>query len=288
MKPLRFVGKDDYISTEQGEYLTPSAIRTVRRAFVGRKLIPVENVPAETQVYVYDVISEMSGARIDPTYPGREVLDVPLKTRSKANINNIHHEFEIRKADLDAARMSGEPLSTTASDLAAYQVGWLLDKYIILGTTIEGTKINGLYAAAANSEATSLDWTTVANIITSINNAIALMVADHMYRPYNLLINATQEADLSQLVGSGPSAYRNWVEQRIGGAIYTSEGITAGTGLLLKADPVDMYKLVIAEDITVKTEQENLRAGEGLFGKVYTRCVPVVPQPNALCKLTTI
>ncbi len=68
---------------------------------------------------------------------------------------------------------------------------------------IEGSgTINWLDAAAGNSEATSLSWGTATNIPLSINATIALLVADHIYRPYNLLLNPTQEGYAMALIAN--------------------------------------------------------------------------------------
>jgi uncharacterized linocin/CFP29 family protein len=288
MKQLRYVGKDEPLQPEQGVALLPSAIKIARRDFVGRKLLPIRYIDPDTQVFGYDVLTEMSAARIDPKYPGMETLDIVNLTRTPVNIPIMHKEFEIPKADLDASRQRGLPLNTTYSDAATYQVGLLEDKLLMIGSTTEGVVINGLYNAAGNADNTNYDWATVANIITSINAAMALMADDHINRPYNLLIPPEADGHLAVLVNNGPSTYYDWVKRRIGGEIFVSEGMTTGTALLLKANPVGLFEYVVAEDLTVKTETENLRAGEGLFGKVYVRGLPVVYNANALCKITDI
>lgn len=288
MKPLRFVGRDEPLTTEQGLYLLQQAIKIARRDFVGRKLLPIRFIDPATQTFGYDTLTEMSAARIDPKYPGKETLDITNLTRTPVNIPTLHKEFQIPKADLDASRMTGVPLNTQYSDAATYQVGLLEDIMLITGTTTQGTVINGLYNAAGNSEDTDLGWGTVANIITSINDTIALLAADHIYKPYNLMISPTEEGAASQLIGTGPSTYLDWVQKRIGGQIFVSEAMTAGLGLMSKANPVGLFEYVVAEDLTIKTEQENLRSGEGLFGKVYVRGLPVVYNSNALCKMTNI
>jgi uncharacterized linocin/CFP29 family protein len=288
MKSLRYVGKDEPLISEQGYYLLQSAIKIARRDFVGRKLLPIRFIDPATSTFGYDTLTEMSAARIDPKYPGKETLDITNLTRTPVNIPTLHKEFEIPKADLDASRMTGVPLNTQYSDAATYQVGLLEDTMLITGTTTQGTVINGLYNGAGNSESTNLGWGTAANIITSINNTIALLGTDHIYKPYNLVISPAEEGAASVLIGSGPSTYLDWILKRIGGQIFVSEAMTAGLGLMMKANPVGLFEYVVAEDLSVKTEQENLRAGEGMFGKVYVRGLPVIYDSNALCKMTDI
>ncbi len=284
MKSLSQVGRDEYLTAEQGLTLLPSAIKVARRDFIGRKLLPIRFVPKETQTFSYDTLTEMGAGRTDPKYPGRETLDAVNLGRTPVNIPCHHKEFEIPKADLDASYITGTPLPTTYSDAAAYQVGLLEDTCIIEGS---GT-INGLYAAAGNSEATSLSWGTATNIPLSINATIALLAADHIYRPYNLLLNPTQEGYAMALIANTATPWMDWVQKRIGGQIFVSEGITAGTGLMMKANPVGMFEYVVAEDLAIETEIESVRSGKGLFGRAYVRGLPVVYQANALCKMTTI
>jgi len=49
-----------------------------------------------------------------------------------------------------------------------------------------------------------------------------------------------------------------------------------------------MFEYVVAEDLAIETEIESVRSGKGLFGRAYVRGLPVVYQPNALAKMTTI
>lgn len=284
MKSLSQVGRDEFLTAEQGLTLLPSAIKVARRDFIGRKLLPIRYVPKDTQTFSYDTLTEMSAGRTDSKYPGRETLDAVNLGRTPVNIPCHHKEFEIPKADLDASYASGTPLPTTYSDAAAYQVGLLEDSCIIEGAGI----INGLYASAGNSEGTSYSWATATNIPLSINAAIALLAADHIYRPYNLLVNPTQEGYLMALIANTATPWMDWVLKRIGGQIFVSEGITSGTGVMMKANPVGMFEYVVAEDLNVETEIESVRSGKGLFGRAYVRGLPVVYQANALCKLTTI
>jgi hypothetical protein len=55
---------------------------------------------------------------------------------------------------------------------------------------------------------------------------------------------------------------------------------------MCKANPVGMFEYVVAEDLTVETETMSKRLGEGLFGRVYLRGLPVIYDANAICKMT--
>ena len=288
MNSMKYVGKDEPLQAEQGLTLLPSAVKIARRDFIGRQLLPIRYIDPATQTFSYDTLTEMSAARIDPKYPGAETLDITNFTRTPLNIPCLHKEFQIPKADVDSSRQTGIPLNTTYSDAATYQVGLLEDTLIMKGTTTQGTVINGLYNGAGNTNATNYDWATPADIITSVNASITLMAADHIYRPFNILVASEQDGYLSVLVNDGPSTYRDWVQNRIGGRIFTSEGLTDGTALLMKANPVGLFEYVVAQDLTVETETESMRDGAGLFGRAFVRGLPVIYNSNALCSMTDL
>lgn len=294
MKPLRFVGRDEPLTTEQGSFVLPSMVTIARREFKGRQLFgtAIQYIPPETQTFSFDLLSEVSDARIDSRYPGAETLDIINVGRTPLNIPNLHKEAVIPKADLDAARMTGQPLDTSTIDSMTYKVGYLEDKMLLIGATaLDGVAVNGLYnqaVATGNKDNTNYDWATPADIITSINALIQLMKTDHILGPYDLTIGTESDGYLAVQYGTGSMTYRDWVLARIGGRIFETEAMATGTGLLSKANNVGAFKYVIAEDLRAKTELQSVREGEGLFAKVYVRGLPVILNANALGALTDI
>ena len=109
-----------------------------------------------------------------------------------------------------------------------------------------------------------------------------------MYKPYNLLINPQEDESLDAFVANTAIRWREKVLDSIGGEIFVSEAIAAGTGLMMKAEPNNMAELVIARDLTIETEEETLRDGGGLFGRCFIRDLPVIMQSNAICQMTDI
>ena len=286
MKSLRFVGQDEVLTAEQGLYLSTSVVAIARRAFVGRKLLSPEYIDPAAQTYAYDKLTEMSKARTDPKYPGKETLDVIGLDRTPVNIPCSHKEFVIPKADLDSSKMSGIPLTTKYSDAAAYQVGYEEDDMIINGKGV----IPGLYNGAGNTE-TGADWTTATNIPITLKAAIVKLVADSIYGPYNLVINPTQDIELDEFVSGTAVPWRERVLARISGQIFATDAITAGTGILMKApigQDITKFSHVIAQDLQVEGETESVRQGAGWFGRVFVRGLPVIKDSNAICSLTTI
>lgn len=293
MDTLRYVGVDEPLTTEQGQYIKQRAVFAARRAFVGRKLFgtAIRKIDAGAQTFGYDTLTEAANAALDFQWPGRESQDIVNLARTTVGIPVLHKEFEINKLDLASSRMTGAPLNTSTAESAAYKVSLLEDALLILGYSADGTNydIKGLYNAAGNSEASSLDWGTGANIVTSINNTIALLLADNIMPPYNLTVHPDQYVQARVLISNTAVSYLQWITESLqGGAVYVTPAITAGTGMMTKANPDGMFEYVMAEDLTTETEILSKKQGENLFGRVYIRGLPVVYDTNAICKMTTI
>lgn len=293
MDKLRYVGKDEPLTTEQGQYILQQVVFAARRTFQGRKLFStsIRKIDAGAQTYGYDKLTEVAAAALDFQWPGRESQDIVNLARTTVAIPVIHKEFEINKLDLASSRTQGTPLNTSTAESAAYKVGLLEDTLLILGYAADGTNydINGLYNAAGNSEATSLDWGTAANIVTSINNSISLLLADDILPPYNLTLHPDQYVQSLVLISNTAISYRQWIEESLqGGSIYVTPSMTAGKGIMTKADPSGMFEYVVAEDLTAETEVLDIQHGNNLFGRVYVRGLPVVYDSNAICQMTTI
>jgi len=295
MNTLRNVGVDEALTTEQGLAIKESAVMAARRSFVGRKLFntSIRKIDSGAQTYGYDTLTEASAAAFDYKWPGRLSLDDIGLARSTVPIPLVHKEWEINKLDLASSRMGGTPLNTSTSDSAAYKVALFEDSLLILGYSADGTtyEVNGLYNAAGNSEATSLDWAgnSYANIVTSINNTKALLRADNIMEPYNLTIHPDQAAQADTLIASTAVSYRDWIEKQLrGGQVFVTPAITAGTGLMTAANPNGMFEYVLAEDFTTETQITDTKSGSNLFGRHYIRGLPVVYDANAVCSMTTI
>lgn len=289
MNKLRYVGTDEPLTTEQGQLIRDRAVFAARRQMTGRKLLPIAGPLGEGVVtFGYDTMTEAAAARIDEGWPGSESLDLVGLTRTTKAIPTLHKEFEINKLDLAASRLSGTPLNTSVVESAAYKVALLEDTLLILGWSRDGTtyEINGLYNAANNTKAAAGDWATETNIAIDIEGAIAELLTDNIMPPYNLVLHPDQYAQTLDLISGTASSYLDWVKARIQGEVYVTAGITASTGMMLKAELAGMAEYVLAEDLTTTTEIVP-RSGN-LFGRVYVRGVPVVYDTNAICKLTGI
>lgn len=295
MNKLRNVGRDEPLTTEQGQYILDRVVFAARRELIGRRLMPIRKIDAGTATFGYDTLTEVADAAIDIAWPGRETLDIINLTRTPVAVPTIHKEFLINKLDLAASRQSGTPLNTTTAESAGYKVGLEEDILLILGYSKDGTTydINGLYNAAGNSETTAATWGSDADhattgICASINNAIAALMEDNIFPPYNLCLNPEQYNDAAIFITNTAVPYLTWIKERIGGEIYPTATITADTALMTKANPIGMFEYVVAEDFTVETEVQSAREGSGLFGRVYVRGLPIIYDSNAICKLTDL
>jgi uncharacterized linocin/CFP29 family protein len=289
MKSLRDVGLDEVLTPEQGQYIRERAVMAARRQMIARKLLPMLGPLGEgVQTFGYDTLTELSAARIDLGWPGAESRDIINLARTSVGIPNIHKEFQVNRLDLAASRRSGRPLNLSVVDSASYKVALLEDELIIKGWSRDGANydINGLYEAAGNDYSTSMDFGTKTNIETAINGAISLMLDDSVNPPYNLTLHPTQYAETLALIASTSRSYRGWIREAIEGQVFMSAALTAGNGLLTKANPVGMFEYVLAEDLEVYTAV--LQKSGNLFGRVYVRGLPIVYDANACCKLSNI
>ncbi|MDH5786986.1 MAG: family 1 encapsulin nanocompartment shell protein [Candidatus Bathyarchaeota archaeon] len=293
MNKLRYVGADEPLTTEQGLFIKQRAVFAARRAFVARKLFgtAIRKIDAGSQTFGYDTLTEVSNAALDFQWPGRESQDIVNLARETVGIPVLHKEFEINKLDLAASNQTGTPLNTSSAESSAYKVALLEDTLLILGYAADGTTydIAGLYNTASVNTKAGATWATGTNIPLSINGAIALLLADNIMPPYNLTLHPDQYAETLVFVANTAVSYLQWITESMqGGSVYVTPSITAGTGMMTKANPDGMFEYVMAEDLTTETEILNKQQGNNLFGRVYLRGLPVVYDANAICTITGI
>ena len=299
MRPLRFVGGDVALTAEQGRKIKSEVVFAARRRAVGRRLFTSMPEPLGIgyEEFGYDTMSEVSEASLGFVWPGAGNKDIINLARTTVNIPILKKEAEINKIKLAASQQRGTPLRTSNIVSQAYRVARLEDDLIIDGYSADGTtyEINGVYQAAGNSYAVASDWAVVANIITSINGIIALLLADEYWYPFNLTINSAQFVELLPLIGSTNVSYFDWVKKALNGPnneggnrgqILMSNAIAAGTGLVSVVDHLGEFDYIRAEELT--TYLTILQESENLFARVYLRALPVVYNANSLGQLTSI
>lgn len=292
MNTIKHVGTDTVLTAEQGQFIAAAAKEAARRAFQGRKLFggAIRKIDPGTQTYGYDTLTHGSAAAFDYTYPGKQSVDAINLSRTTVAIPNVHKEFHISKLDLAASMMSGTPLNTTQAESAAYKVAYAEDSMLINGWAQDGAtyEVSGLYQAAGNTDGGS-DWATATNITSSLQDGISALITDNIQPPYNIVVHPDQYTDMLELVSNTAITYVDHVKQMLqGGQIYVTPAITATTAMLVAANPNGAFEYVVAEDLTTVTETESVKDGQGLFGRVYLRGLPVIYDANAICTLTGI
>jgi len=93
------------------------------------------------------------------------------------------------------------------------------------------------------------------------------LMNDNIYPPYNLILNPKQYAELVGSIYTGGLSEYNKVKEMIGGNVFATPFMPAGTGLVLATPESKFFELVVAQDLTV--EMEILEKSKNLWGIVY-------------------
>jgi uncharacterized linocin/CFP29 family protein len=262
---------------------------TARTQSVARRLINARLVGGgiAVQQWTYDQANEVSDALL--TYAFTDTAEDQIElSRTDVPIPVLHKEFRIGRRDLAAAQRGGFALNAATASSAAYKVMNLENSMVLNGYAADGSNydIKGLYQSAANTK-TGADFGTAGNALKSVAGAIELMMADEITGPYNLTLNPTQymELAISESAGGNPElpAVLKLLE---GGEIITTSWQAAGTGMLTADKNSGFFELVVPQDMTFETEI--LQKSKDLWGRVYECVIPVIYDPNAICKITGI
>jgi len=280
------------LSEEQYKAIDDRIATSIRQKIIGRKLFPQPYGPLGfgKTVVTYDILSEVQKGRIDLTWGKGFSAEIIGRTRVPLGVPVVHSEFEINRRDLEASRTGGMPLDMSSIDAAIYAVARKEDDFLLQGWTVDGTNfdINVLYQGAGNDYNTSAPWSTAANILSSINGAIALLSADGVFPPFNLVVDPENFNELYQMIANTSEWYYTKVKERIGGDIHQSPAMTHGKGMLVASPDPSLFDYALGQDTVDESEELSLKEGKGLFGIVYTCLVPRIKQPNAICKLSAI
>ena len=262
---------------------------TARTQSVARRLINARLVGGgiAVQQWTYDQANEVSDALL--TYAFTDTAEDQIElSRTDVPIPVLHKEFRIGRRDLAAAQRGGFALNAATASSAAYKVMNLENSMVLNGYAADGSNydIKGLYQSAANTK-TGADFGTAGNALKSVAGAIELMMADEITGPYNLTLNPTQymELAISESAGGNPElpAVLKLLE---GGEIITTSWQAAGTGMLTADKNSGFFEFVVPQDMTYETEI--LQKSKDLWGRVYECVIPVIYDPNAICKITGI
>ena len=227
----------------------------------------------------YEKQTEMTPANIDMAgvTPGREdsigfiLVGVPIPI--------IHKDFRINIRRLLASRRNGEGIDVSSTEAAARTVVEAMEDLVTNGASgivINGQALYGLTNFADTLPETGSDWGTIANIITSIEAAIAAAEENHMYGPFRLYVATPQWGQMRSIYsdGSRESAFervsRVYPQIR---SMKAGDRLTAGTAVLVQMTS-DVIQLAIAQDIT--NVEWNTLGGMVAHFKVLAAMAPIV------------
>jgi len=287
------------LTVEQKEKLDTAVTGVIDKRIVGRRLIALSDgspLGFGTQSIKNYILEDMGDAILSMKLT--ENQDAIGYTSTTLDIPIIHKEFEIDRRDLASSRKTGQPLDTTNAVRAAVKVANLEDELIIEGSGA----FDGLYDSAGNDYSTTKDFGTAGNAIVAVKGAMALLLADKIYPPYNLTLNEEQYSEiLAPRAATSDVSELDIVRQMINGGagdgtagsvgtgagnIYVTPTMTAATGLLCATPDTAYADLVVAQDVV--TETEILEKSKNLFGRIFEALVPRIKQDVAFCKLSDI
>ncbi len=279
---------DVTVSNEQYKQIQEQIVITARRTLVGRKVIGVAP-PAGlgVQTFTYDKLTELADAGM--AFEFFESQDAPAQTRTNVPVPILQRDFKLHERDVLSSHRYGTPLDTMAINSAAYKVAYLEDTLILKGS--DAPDISGLYDGAGNSETTSKDFATFGNATDKVEAAIALLTADNIEPPYNMVLNVLQATQLKASISStGVRELPIIIDLLGGGEVIQTNAQTVATGMLLAANGRErgMFEYRLAQDFTSDLEKIAIASGGGWKGKVFVAGVPIIYDSDAICTLTNI
>jgi uncharacterized linocin/CFP29 family protein len=209
--------------------------------------------------------------------------DIVDTTVSSLDIPALAKGFRIPRRILEASRTFGTPLDVATAKSASYEVS-LLEDTLVLNTS---GGFSGLYASAGNTVGGG-DWGTATNILTNCNSAVGELTTDKIFPPYNLVLHPDQYVQTLAVVSGTATTYRELVQKIIGGEVYQSPTLTAGTGMMTAPPDAGFFDLVLGVDVHAEVEELPLDQFKDLYGVVWEAVVPRIHQANAICTLTGI
>lgn len=283
------------------KYFDTELIKPLQQRFIGRKLVP-ENKELSGQgigMESVDVwtLKDLTSATISLGLPDSfgDTADV---TSDTLKIPVISEPFNLPRRMYESYIRKNIKIDAALSLIAAYQVQLKEEALILDGWKPDGTNyvINGLYQSANNTEGTADDFGTYGKATEKVTLAKALLEADSIYGPYNLVLNQVQYNELlaSESTGGHPEWDRvlkilNDGKDNGPAEIFSSPIQTVDTGMMLAIPDKTNFDLVIPQTYTNQiNEDPKLGKLSPLFGMVYECLAPRVKHTDSICTLTAI
>jgi uncharacterized linocin/CFP29 family protein len=273
------------LTEQQYKAIDEAVYRPPLQILIGRRLAHTFGPLGEAKLTVeWNKISEVGEAQLFRSQKVTLNEDIIDNTVGSLDIPVIARGFRIPRRSLEASRTYGTPLDVASARSASYMTSVLEDTLVLKGAG----GINGLYDSATNDYSTAKHWSTATNITDSISGAIALLKADKIFPPYNLVVNTTQFEDLFQFIGTTSEYYFDAVQRRIGGQIFQSPVLSSATAMLLATADQGFFDLPYGVDTHAEVEELPLDQFKDLFGVVWVSITPRIRETDAICKLSDI
>jgi hypothetical protein len=286
------------ISYYNSKMVTPLTYNFTARAL----FLKQTPIPDEKDIMEFDRITDMGEAVVSYDLPGISIERDEIKTAAESvRMVYLSKGWQISNKKWKAFETEGVDLPTENMNSALRVIG---DKENTLLMTSykpdnSNVRVNGLYTAAGNSFTTSKDFGTAGNAIDAVAGGLDLIYADKVNGVnFNLVLASDQYRELSTSRAS-TNLSREWddvvelINQEGGpvpGRIIRSPYMTAGTGLLVPADPDGQYiELLVGQNITNEVGRDSREPMTSpLYGKTYEKIAPRIIHANAICTLTQI
>lgn len=151
----------------------------------------------------WDRVSDMTAANVSMSGTTKGQQDTPDFLPQSVPVPVVHKEFVLNLRRLEASRILGEALDTTAGDLAGRLVAEGSEDILFAGSTINvgGAALYGYTTHPnRNTVALAVQWTngvkTGAQILADVQSMLAAARADNYYGPFTLYIPSEYEGKL--------------------------------------------------------------------------------------------
>jgi uncharacterized linocin/CFP29 family protein len=273
------------LTDQQYKYIDEAVQWPPRQILIGRRVARTFGPLGEGKLTVeWNKISEVGAAQMFRSQKVTLNEDIIDNTVGSLDVPALARGFRIPRRSLEASRTYGTPLDVATAKSASYQVSILEDTLVLKGSG----GIDGLYDSAGNDYSTTKHWSTATNIMASINGAIALLKADKIFPPYNLVVNDARFDELFEFITNTSEFYYDAVQRRIGGQIFQTPVLDSATGMLLATPDAGFFDLPLGVDVHAEVEELPLDQFKDLYGVVWEAITPRIREANAICKLSDI
>jgi len=292
MQPLGTFRTNAPVTEQQYKYIDGVVKYSAQQGMIARRLAPVFGpLGFGSQSVTFDKVTEMADAQVQIGWKPDKGEDITNLARTTNPMGVVSKAFRVNAQSLASSRTYGTPLDIINARSAAYKVSKKEDDILLNGWAKDGSTydISGLYQSAGNTEAYSDDFGTAGNAIKKVKLAAAVLQADNIFAPYNMVLNQVQYNEMIDVLSSTATLEIDVVRRMLGGGdIYLTPAQTAATGMLISTGERGYFDYAIGVDVTTKLEELGLHEGNDLFGLVYETITPRIWETNGICTLTAI